>query len=385
MFLVFGSVGVWGQQVIGSFPYMDGGFEGQVTGGLGNALSATAWSRQSQTGASSTIITTTPRTGLKYSTITNVATTSRGLQSPQTAIPANGPQASTSYTIQYFIKNPIITGYTESINTNGTTSTAYGAPVTVAANASWTKRTVTQTSATTAVSTAGILVTARSNSAVTFDIDDVVLYAGAVDNTAPNSPGTVTVNNPTSSTLDVSWLVAPSGVDGGGYVVVRYAALPGATDDPLQNGIYAVGNTVPGAVNGTVVYIGTGLSFTDAGLTGSTTYYYKVYTVDKAFNYSAESEGNGTTTVNTTPDILLSSPNPAVPAANIAQGSTNNPIYRFDLAVTTADATLNGVTITTAGSYVATDITNFKCWYSADNIFTTAEYLISLAPTILNL
>ena len=297
------------QQVIGSFPYMDGGFEGQTSGALANTLSTTAWTRQSVTGASSSIIATSPRTGLKYATITNVASVSRGLQSPQTATAANGPAASTSYTIQYFIKNPSIGTYTESINTNGTTNTAYGTAVTVAANASWTKRTVTQTSSATAVSTAGILVTARSASAVTFDIDDVVLYAGAVDNTAANSPGTVTVNGATTTTLNVSWVAASGGVDGGGYVVVRYASSPGANDDPNVNGIYAVGNTVTGGVSGTVAYVGTGISFTDnLPLLANTTYYYKVYTVDKAFNYSAETTGNASTLAYSNPTTSSISP-----------------------------------------------------------------------------
>jgi hypothetical protein len=289
-----------GQQVIGSFPYMDGGFEGQSTGALGTTLSATAWTRQSQSGASTTVVTTTPRTGVNYVTVINVATASRGLQSPQTATLANGPQPNTSYTIQYFIKNPSIANYTESINTNGTTNNNYGSAVTVAANANWTKRTVTKTSASTALTTAGILVTARSASAVTFDIDDVVLYAGSLDNTAPNSPASITVNNPTTTSLDVSWGAASGGVDGGGYVVVRYSSNPNADNDPNQNGIYAVGNTTTngtGGLTGTVRYIGTGTSFTDnVGLSSGTQYWYKVYTVDKAFNYSAEVSGNGITT-----------------------------------------------------------------------------------------
>jgi hypothetical protein len=33
-------------------------------------------------------------------------------------------------------------------------------------------------------------------------------------------------------------------------------------------------------------------------------------------------------------------------------------LYRFDLAVTTANASLSGVTITTAGTYAAADLTN---------------------------
>jgi hypothetical protein len=35
-----------------------------------------------------------------------------------------------------------------------------------------------------------------------------------------------------------------------------------------------------------VVYIGTDTTFTDTGLTASSMYYYKIYTVDKAYNYS---------------------------------------------------------------------------------------------------
>ncbi|MFZ1306175.1 MAG: T9SS type A sorting domain-containing protein [Ferruginibacter sp.] len=92
-----------------------------------------------------------------------------------------------------------------------------------------------------------------------------------------------------------------------------------------------------------------------------------------------------TVTAGGTPDIVLSSLNPAVTAGNIAQGSTsltNNPIYRFDLAVTTADATLNGVTINTAGTYAVADITNFKCWYSSDATFSplTDAVLSTLTP-----
>lgn len=83
-----------------------------------------------------------------------------------------------------------------------------------------------------------------------------------------------------------------------------------------------------------------------------------------------------------TPNIALSSPNPAIAAANVEQGALNHPIYRFDLAVTTADAILNGVTINTSGTYAATDFTNFKCWYSTDAVFSPATDMLlsTLAP-----
>ena len=40
-----------------------------------------------------------------------------------------------------------------------------------------------------------------------------------------------------------------------------------------------------------VIYIGTGTSFTDSSLTTGTTYYYRIYTFDKAFNYSGAAGG----------------------------------------------------------------------------------------------
>src|SRR6476646_7455617 len=62
------------QQTIGSFTYMNGGFEGQAAGVLGTALSSTNWTRQLQAGASSSIVASGGRSGPTYATITNVAT-----------------------------------------------------------------------------------------------------------------------------------------------------------------------------------------------------------------------------------------------------------------------------------------------------------------------
>jgi len=84
--------------------------------------------------------------------------------------------------------------------------------------------------------------------------------------------------------------------------------------------------------------------------------------------YNFAITGNGFAT----PNIVLSSSNPAVAASNITQGTTNNVIYAFNLAVTNADATLNNVVFNTSGTYAASNITNFKLWYSTDATFNSA-------------
>ena len=72
----------------------------------------------------------------------------------------------------------------------------------------------------------------------------------------------------------------------------------------------------------------------------------------------------------TSPSITLSSP--SATNTDITEGLTNQVLYRFDLAITTATATLTGVSLSTSGTYIASDISNLKCWYSADNSFSSS-------------
>jgi uncharacterized repeat protein (TIGR02543 family) len=84
-------------------------------------------------------------------------------------------------------------------------------------------------------------------------------------------------------------------------MVVRSTVDP--TTAPNVNGIYNVGNTL--AVNQTVVYIGTNTSFTDTSLSSGTQYHYRVYTYDKAFNYSSAATGNGSTLATYTLNVTV--------------------------------------------------------------------------------
>ena len=70
-----------------------------------------------------------------------------------------------------------------------------------------------------------------------------------------------------------------------------------------------------------------------------------------------------------TPSIAISNGTIAAGAPN--NGQTNVVLQRYDMAVTTANATLTGLTVTTAGTYAAADLTNLKCWYQSSSTFNS--------------
>lgn len=85
-----------------------------------------------------------------------------------------------------------------------------------------------------------------------------------------------------------------------------------------------------------------------------------------------------------TPNIVLSSSNLAIPATTIVQGSNNNVIYGFNLAVTSNSTNLTGLSFTTSGTYAASSITNFKLYYSTDNTFNagTDVFLTNITTSL---
>jgi hypothetical protein len=83
------------------------------------------------------------------------------------------------------------------------------------------------------------------------------------------------------------------------------------------------------------------------------------------------------------PTIALST-NTISGIGNVTQGTTNNPIYSFAIAVTTANANLTGLNITTTGTYASADITNLKVWYQSSTLgstFTGTGTLLSTYTT----
>ena len=282
----------WAQsQIIGSYPSMDGGFENE-SGTLATASSISSaqsyWTTQDAN--KGVIQNTGGRSGPKYVQYSQSGTTHKRLQSPTANVTA------ASHVVQFYYQGDMdgtiggdIRGAVSAV---GTSSPKYGAYITSANTGTvWTKYTAVVTTTGTPANGVGIVSTKNT---CTFYIDDFVVYPGSsVDVTAPNSPGTASVSEATTNSLKISWVAASGGVDGGGYLLIRYSSQPGSGNDPNVNGIYAIGNSIG---SGIVTYIGTDTYFTDNNLSPNTTYWYRIYTVDKAFNYSSAQSVSGSTT-----------------------------------------------------------------------------------------
>ncbi len=313
MFILLLSVnGLMAQQLIGTFPTMDGGFEGEAASGtalvgtsIATGVQRTDWT--CGTASYGTVQSATPRTGSKYINF-NLTSTTKRIQSPTAA---NGAiVGGSTYIVQYYYRTASTTApgggaHTIGASSDGTSPTSTMSYTTITSLAAtsgiWTKVTATVTATSSTPSPKyGYICAFRTATAMAaaMDMDDFVAYAGStVDVTAPDAPTAPSIPSPGATQMTISWTAAVvgagNGVDGGGYMVVRGLADPATT--PNANGIYAVGNTV--ATGEQVVYLGTGTSFNDTGLTPSTPYYYRIYSVDKAFNYSTPVTVNATTTI----------------------------------------------------------------------------------------
>ncbi len=364
--------GLMAQQVIGSFPAMDGGFEAGASSGaitsvtIASGAQSSVWSTSSS--SLGTFLTTSPRTGLKY--VNFIGGSSKRLQSPTFVATLLTAQ---QYTVQYYYRttNSTATGPCMQVgaSTDGTSTPTYN-PATASAYSLlgtsnvWTKHSYNVTlTAGGAAGKYGIgIIRTTIAPVVTLDIDDVVMYAGALDETAPDPVTSPTIPAAAATQQTISWTAPGTGVDGGGYMVVRGLSDP--TTAPNVNGIYQVGNTV--ATGQQVVYIGTSTSFPDLGLTPSTHYYYRIYTVDKAFNYSSFAAIDGTTTA----PNYAAEPTAQVTGLNFSSVSSTGFTINFTPAVSGSGT--NHLVILKAASDITADPVDGSS-YTADPAFATGS------------
>ncbi|MFY7886225.1 MAG: hypothetical protein ACOVOV_15410, partial [Dolichospermum sp.] len=81
-------------------------------------------------------------------------------------------------------------------------------------------------------------------------------------------------------------------------------------------------------------------------------------------------------------------PSIAITAGGIGAGSPNNGqtnvvLQRYDMAITSATPNLTGLTVTTAGTYAAADLTNLKVRYSTDATLDGGDATLSTITTSL--
>lgn len=270
-------------QIIGSFPTMSGGFDPLTAVTIGSTTISTSWYQNS--GGTAAIIGTTStlgsaRTGTKFLSLPAQSNSGKYPMCPYSLSLAG----STSYVLQFYYRTATATSNLAVANYPDKNTGALA----LTASTTWTKAfgTFTTNAVPTSILSAGFKLAASGTPLI--DFDDVVLYAGSTpDIVAPDAPTAPAASTTSATQMTVSWTAPSTGVDGGGYMVVRSTADPTAV--PNANGIYSVGNTVSdgSGTAGTVVYVGTETSFTDISLTASTHYFYRVYAVDKAFNYSS--------------------------------------------------------------------------------------------------
>ena len=366
---------------LGSFPEMDGGFENQTPG---TRTSVTAHTSTVLWEASSAfnIVGSDARTGKNYFHQNQASTSVKYVFSP--VLTSALLQNSTAYMVQFWYRVPgALTGNTTTpITLNGWTSLNGGIGGTgtsltsanVALNSTssvgdWKlfTGTITTTSGSPTATFAGFKMT--NPQSPYFDIDDFVVYPGATaDVTAPDvSTAAVVGGNKTNNTIAVSWTAPTSGVDKGGYMVVRSTSATAPI--PNANGVYVAGNTI-GAENVVVAFIGNTTSFTDGGVNvnADSTYFYHIYTVDKAYNYSSPLTSSG---------VKINSNVVNTPVINVTQSLSS-----LSQVVGTPSSTQ---TYTVAASFLTGDLivtppANFEISVNGTNWFTTASPLI-LTPT----
>lgn len=382
--LALAGASAWSQQYT-----IDGGFEATTANpALAANGDAKLWTKDN-TSAGTWIISTTSRTGGKCMEFYVAKTTSYRLQTKQTQF-----NSVAAVVVQYYYKdgpaqtNAATTRGGIKYDNAGTSGIVDGTETGQAAN--WTKKTdilaVSGTPASTDFAYVRVRNSGSSGQMADYYIDDVAVYDGAVvDNTPPDVPTSPSVTVPSSTSLTVSWTAPATGIDGGGYLVVRGTSDP--TNTPNVNGIYAVSNTV--ASGQTVVYIGTGTSFPDSGLTTGTTYYYRIYTFDKAFNYSTAAGGAAVSgrPCAATPNATSDSPVCAGSTLHLAASTVSGATYAWTgpngFASSDQNPTIANATTAVTGQYSVTTTLN-GCTSAAGSTSVTINPLPTAATDTYN-
>jgi len=222
------------------------------------------------------------RSGNNSLKITSLSSTAYRVWSPLVTI----PESSTRWVAQYYRRAASTSDGLQSISNiyRGTAEAKAPTYNTVAAANVWEKVVYYPVTITSVTAAAAGLYCKRIVAGGDMYFDDFCLYESATgeDLIAPDGPTDARAHTFSSSALALTWKAPLTGTDGGGYLVVRGTADPAIA--PNTNGIYAVNNKI--STDAVVVYQGAETNFVDTALTTGSQYYYRIYTYDKAYNYS---------------------------------------------------------------------------------------------------
>lgn len=253
----------------------------------------------------------------------------------------------------------------------------------------------------------------------------VVTIGGGTTVTSPNTPTATWTTPPTGVTFSnwsrgsgVTWGTSSTALSGSGFNTANAAAsfsankyytftiTAASTHNFNLNSIVWSTAVSAGGCNFTVQYSNNGGALTTLGTAAQTSTNSNTFTASSTITVAASTSiviylipagtGAAGTTVRlvngSTVSVTSSALTPSIAISNgsIAAGSPNNGqtnviLQRYDMEVTTANANLTGLTVTTAGTYAASDLTNLKCWYQSSSTFNSVTAtLLSTKTTSLS-
>lgn len=350
---------------IGYFPGIDGGFENQTVGSYSTVTAHSSTSNW-EVSAAWEIKAADARTGNKIMFYKQASTSVKYMFSPVLTNPALSQN--TDYVIQFWYKpagtltaSTVLNGSATVVGATGGTGTVLTTgSVTLDASTpqDWQLFTGTLKTANVTPTSTYFGMKITNPQSPYFYIDDYVAYPGtAVDNTAPDAVTNLAAAG-SANAISLTWSAPATGIDNGGYILVRstVSAAPALN----TKGVYAVGNTI--GADYTVLYTGTSTAFNDGTVTTGSTYYYHVFTADKAFNYSPVATLSAIATNSNAPTIL-------------ATGSFTNFTQTIGTPSAVQKATVSGTNLT--GDLTVTAPSNYEVLLNG----TTWTNSITLSPS----
>lgn len=166
-----------------------------------------------------------------------------------------------------------------------------------------------------------------------------------IDNASPANPAASATPDDSLVTLD--W-TNPGDADYTETIILKNTGS--ITDAPTEGSSPTQGTTIG---TSSVLYVGTGITLNDSGLTNGTAYYYKFFARDSRGNFSAGVEVSATPSLNPT-TIIANGTDPA--NATVEPGTSSVVLDNFTLRTNTGTDSVTALTVTTTSTSTITSM-----------------------------